>query len=47
MEVQMKAICDGRSTRQDVVQQNLEQYRINRTAQHINALKSVSQNYSA
>jgi DNA topoisomerase-3 len=46
MEVQMKAICDGRSTRQDVVQQNLEQYRIvfNRTAQQINVLKSVSQN---
>lgn len=45
----MKAICDGRSTRQDVVQQNLEQYRIvfNRTAQHINVLKSVSQNYLA
>ncbi|KAF1919231.1 DNA topoisomerase 3-beta [Ampelomyces quisqualis] len=48
MEVQMKAICDGRTTRQDVVQQNLEQYRIvfNRTAQHINVLKSVSQNPS-
>lgn len=45
MEVQMKAICEGRSTRQDVVQQNLEQYRavFNRTAQQINVLKSVSQ----
>jgi hypothetical protein len=40
----MKAICEGRTTRHDVVQQNLEQYRavFNRTAQHINVLKSVS-----
>jgi DNA topoisomerase-3 len=45
MEAQMKAICDGRTTRNDVVQQNLEQYRavFNRTAQQINVLKSVSQ----
>jgi hypothetical protein len=45
MEVQMKAICDGRTTREQVVQQNLEQYRtvFNRTAQQINVLKSVSQ----
>jgi DNA topoisomerase-3 len=45
MEVQMKAICEGRTTRQEVVQQNLEQYRtvFNRTAQQINVLKSVSQ----
>lgn len=45
MEVQMKAICEGRTTRHDVVQQNLEQYRavFNRTAQQINVLKSVSQ----
>lgn len=40
----MKAICEGRSTRHDVVQQNLEQYRavFERTAQQINVLKSVS-----
>jgi DNA topoisomerase-3 len=45
----MKAICEGRTTRQEVVQQNLEQYRtvFNRTAQQINVLKSVSQYYSA
>lgn len=41
----MKAICEGRSTRNDVVQQNLDQYRavFNRTAQQINVLKSVSE----
>jgi DNA topoisomerase-3 len=46
MEVQMKAICDGQTTRQQVVQQNLEQYLtvFNRTAQHMNVLKSVSRN---
>lgn len=45
MEAQMKAICEGRSTRGDVVEQNLEQYRtvFNRTVQQINVLKSVSQ----
>jgi hypothetical protein len=39
----MKAICEGRSTRNDVVQQNLEQYRavFMRTVQQINVLKSV------
>src|SRR4051794_4710371 len=44
MEVQMKAICEGRTTRNDVVQQNLEQYRavFNRTVQQINVLKAVS-----
>jgi DNA topoisomerase-3 len=44
MEAQMKAICEGRSTRNDVVQQNLEQYRavFNRTQQQINVLKAVS-----
>ncbi|KAF2030689.1 DNA topoisomerase 3-beta [Setomelanomma holmii] len=47
MEMQMKAICDGRSTRQDVVQQNIEQYRavFNRTAQQINVLKSAIRKY--
>lgn len=40
----MKAICEGRSTRNDVVQQNLEQYRavFQRTTQQINVLKAVS-----
>jgi DNA topoisomerase-3 len=44
MEMQMKAICEGRSTRNDVVQQNLEQYRavFTRTQQQINVLKAVS-----
>lgn len=44
MELQMKAICEGRTTRNDVVQQNLVQYRavFNRTVQQINVLKSVS-----
>ena len=44
----MKAICEGRTTRHDVVQQNLEQYRavFNRTVQQINVLKSVCQYYS-
>ena len=44
MEVQMKAICEGRSTRNDVVQQNLEQYRavFHRTQQQIHVLKEVS-----
>lgn len=44
MELQMKAICEGRTTRNEVVQQNLEQYRavFNRTVQQINVLKSVS-----
>lgn len=44
MEVQMKAICEGRSSRNDVVQQNVEQYRavFNRTTQQINVLKAVS-----
>lgn len=40
----MKAICEGRRTRHDVVQQNLEQYRavFIRTLQQINVLKAVS-----
>ncbi|KAF2264900.1 DNA topoisomerase III [Lojkania enalia] len=47
MEVQMKAICEGRSTRNDVVHQNLEQYRavFNRTAQQINVLKAAIRKY--
>ncbi|KAL6703839.1 DNA topoisomerase [Coniothyrium glycines] len=47
MEVQMKAICEGRTTRQDVVQQNLEQYRavFNRTVQQVHVLKSAITKY--
>ena len=44
MEIQMKAICAGTRSRNDVVQQNLEQYRdvFVRTQQQINVLKEVS-----
>lgn len=44
MELQMKAICAGTTSRNDVVQQNLEQYRavFVRTTQQINVLKAVS-----
>ncbi|KAF2676149.1 DNA topoisomerase 3-beta [Lentithecium fluviatile CBS 122367] len=47
MEVQMKAICGGRSTRNEVVQQNLEQYRavFTRTTQQINVLKAAIRKY--
>ncbi|KAF1924014.1 DNA topoisomerase III [Didymella exigua CBS 183.55] len=47
MELQMKAICEGRTTRNDVVQQNLDQYRavFNRTVQQINILKSAITKY--
>jgi len=40
----MKAICEGRSTRADVVHQSLEQYRevFIRTNQQIGVLKDVS-----
>ena len=40
----MRAICAGTTTRNDVVQQSLEQYRevFVRTQQQIDALKSVS-----
>ena len=39
----MRAICEGRTTRNEVVQQNLDKYRavFNRTNQQINVLKSV------
>lgn len=45
----MKAICEGRSTRGDVVQQNLEQYRavFTRTMQQMNVLKSVGQAFQS
>ncbi|UPX12690.1 DNA topoisomerase [Ascochyta rabiei] len=47
MEIQMKAICEGRTTRNDVVQQNLEQYRavFNRTVQQISVLKAAITKY--
>jgi DNA topoisomerase III len=47
MEAQMKAICEGRSRRSDVVQQNLDQYRavFNRTVQQMDVLKAVSQDF--
>ncbi|PVH94649.1 prokaryotic type I DNA topoisomerase [Periconia macrospinosa] len=47
MEVQMKAICEGRSSRNDVVQQNLDQYRavFIRTTQQINVLKAAITKY--
>lgn len=40
----MKAICDGQRTRNDVVQQSLDQYRFayNRTRDQMNILKAVS-----
>lgn len=42
----MKAICEGRTTRNDVVHQNLDQFRavFNHTVQQINVLKAVSHN---
>ena len=44
MEIQMKAICDGTRTRNDVVQQSLEQYRavFARTTQQMDVLRAVS-----
>lgn len=44
MELQMKAICDGTTTRHDVVQQNLVQYRavFVRTMQQMDVIKAVS-----
>ncbi|KAF1958324.1 prokaryotic type I DNA topoisomerase [Byssothecium circinans] len=47
MEAQMKAICEGRSTRSNVVQQNLDSYRhvFVQTTQRINVLKAAVQKY--
>jgi hypothetical protein len=44
MELQMKAICDGQRTKNDVVQQSLEQYRTVyvRTKNGMGVLKAVS-----
>ena len=43
MELQMKAICEGRVSRNDVVQQNIEQYRevYYLTLQKLDVLKEV------
>lgn len=40
----MKAICEGRKTRQEVVQETIEQYLAvyNRTQQRLNVLHAVS-----
>ncbi|OCK90395.1 uncharacterized protein K441DRAFT_666037 [Cenococcum geophilum 1.58] len=47
MELQMKAICAGTTTRNDVVHQNLEKYRevFVRTTQQINVLKAAIRKY--
>jgi DNA topoisomerase-3 len=44
MELQMKAICEGQRTREDVVRQNIEQYRavFRRTREQMGTLKAVS-----
>jgi DNA topoisomerase-3 len=43
MELQMKAICEGRASRGDVVQQSIEQYRAVyvRTREQMSVLKEV------
>ena len=43
MELKMKDICEGRKTRNDVVQESLDQYRevFTRTSQQIDVLKAV------
>jgi len=43
----MKAICNGTTTRHDVVQQNLEQYRavFVRTVQQMDVLKAAVRKY--
>ncbi|KAF2200109.1 DNA topoisomerase 3-beta [Delitschia confertaspora ATCC 74209] len=47
MEAQMRAICEGSHTKNDVVQQNLEQYRavFMRTTQQMNVLKAAVRKY--
>jgi DNA topoisomerase-3 len=44
MELQMKAICDGQRSKEDVVQQSLEQYRAVyiRTKEQMNVIIAVS-----
>lgn len=48
MELQMKAICDGQRTRNDVVQHNLDQYRAVylRTKDQMGVLRAVSGQFS-
>jgi hypothetical protein len=48
MELQMKAICEGTQTRNDVVQRNIEQYRavFARTSQQMGVLKAVREQFS-
>lgn len=43
----MKAICEGRKTKHEVVQETIEQYRAVyvRTQQHLNVLHAVSINF--
>ena len=43
MEIRMKAICDGQSTRMQVVQESLDMYRdvFVRTTQRMDVLKTV------
>jgi DNA topoisomerase III len=47
MELKMKAICEGRKTRHEVVQESLEQYRevFVKTQQEINVLKQSVTRY--
>jgi len=47
MELQMKAICEGTQTRNDVVQRNIEQYRavFARTSQQMGVLKTVREQF--
>ena len=47
MELKMKAICEGRATRNDVVQESLEQYRevFTKTQQGIGSLKTAIRKY--
>ena len=44
MELKMKAICEGRKTREEVVSETIAQYRAvyNRTQQRLNVLQAVS-----
>lgn len=44
MELKMKAICEGRKTQREVIEETVEQYRAVyvRTQQRLNVLKAVS-----
>ena len=43
MELKMKAICEGRKTRREVINETVEQYRdvYVRTQQHLDVLRDV------